>query len=279
MLSQILPGFRDFRTPLVVGSLWLALVWLLLGMPVPDKESKTGIFGLINSLGDYLPAAAIAAIISFSAYVVGITFVVDSKTVNWAVKFVNKIKFNFYVRKVDSPEIFIKRLDRQAEHRAIKKMTSSEQMQSLVYRALEHSTESSTGREYIRELSNLVTSLERELPLLGSKLLEKNKELYDVFDRLRSEADFRFGISFPLLSISVERSFHLFSLGKLFSPIMVLILGLIIFAFLFIRGLNKLQESRETVLSMVNIGVISSDAIERRIIMEPKEPKEPKEEK
>lgn len=34
MLAQILPGYRDFRTPLVTGYQWIVVLWILVGMPL-----------------------------------------------------------------------------------------------------------------------------------------------------------------------------------------------------------------------------------------------------
>ena len=39
MLSALLPGVREFRTPLVAGVLWTACLWLLFGESVVDSEA------------------------------------------------------------------------------------------------------------------------------------------------------------------------------------------------------------------------------------------------
>lgn len=264
MISQLLPGFRDFRTPLVVGSLWLILIWLTFGMPIPDKESKTGIMGLVNSLGNYFPAAALAAVVSFMAYVVGITLVLDSRSVNWMVEKVNSLRIRRLINRQINQDISVRRIDRFDVAQSRKKMMSSRQMIKLVNDNMDlvYGQESKSAFDTDRLMSELIRGIDGEVPLLGSKLLEKNKELYEIFDRLRSEADFRFGISLPLLLISVERSIVFFASGELITSIAVLVLGVLTFMFLVARGWNKLKESTETVLSMVNIGVIRSDVID-----------------
>jgi hypothetical protein len=57
MLAQILPGFRDFRAPLVTGYLWLLAAWILLGKPLPSKARKDGLLGMVNALTEYLSGA------------------------------------------------------------------------------------------------------------------------------------------------------------------------------------------------------------------------------
>ena len=43
MLSALLPGVREFRTPLVTGLLWVACLWVLVGFKVAESDS-TGEF-------------------------------------------------------------------------------------------------------------------------------------------------------------------------------------------------------------------------------------------
>lgn len=198
------------------------------------------------------------------AYVVGITLLLDSRSVNWMVEKVNGLRIRRLINRQMNPDITVRRVDRFDVTQSRKKMMSSRQMIKLVNDNMDlvYKQEPKSAFDTERFMSHLVRSIDGEIPLLGSKLLEKNKELYEVFDRLRSEADFRFGISLPLLLISVERSIALFASGELITAILVLILGVLTFMFLVARGWNKLKESTETVLSMVNIGVIRSDAID-----------------
>jgi hypothetical protein len=39
VFSALLPGVREFRTPLVTGALWVACAWILLGAKVADSKS------------------------------------------------------------------------------------------------------------------------------------------------------------------------------------------------------------------------------------------------
>ncbi|MEJ1180848.1 MULTISPECIES: hypothetical protein [unclassified Pseudarthrobacter] len=72
MLAQILPGFRDFRTPLMTGALWLTALWVFVGAPIPKKEDQEGIFGLLNQMSAYLSPALILGVFSFAAYILGV---------------------------------------------------------------------------------------------------------------------------------------------------------------------------------------------------------------
>jgi hypothetical protein len=77
LLAQILPGFRDFKTPLITGYLWLVVVWIGFGMPIPSKDETTGAMGMINWLTGYTSTATILAVLSFVVYVFGILVSID----------------------------------------------------------------------------------------------------------------------------------------------------------------------------------------------------------
>lgn len=79
MLAQILPGFRDFRTPLVTGYLWLLAIWILLGKPLPSKARKDGLLGMVNALTEYLSGAVVVVVLSFLAYMIGLLLAVEFK--------------------------------------------------------------------------------------------------------------------------------------------------------------------------------------------------------
>lgn len=272
MLAQILPGFRDFRTPLVTGTLWLLLFWLVCGMPIPSKEVITGPMGLVNSLGDYLSPAALAGVLSFTAYVVGIILALDSKQATYIVGRINNlgIRRGFSFRTDEEMRDGLKKMKRSQRNAALRRRSQllhtivNEFMPKLAKKIAEdEGAYPGADDEWEDIRSSLVLRLESEIPLLGTKLLEKNKELYDVFDRTRSEADFRLGISLPILAISIQQSVVAFNSNLPQVGIMILIVGVATAASLLIKGWNKVQESSGTVLSMVHIGVITSDTLEQ----------------
>ncbi|MBV1778695.1 hypothetical protein KRR55_06155 [Paeniglutamicibacter sp. ABSL32-1] len=269
MLAQILPGFRDFRTPLVTGALWLILIWLLFGMPVPSKEISTGPMGLMNSLGDYLTPTALLGVVSFTAYVIGIVLALDS---NQATAIVGRF---MHRRTLVSLEALLDDSIRSAKQ-------NNKDWRRIYWTFLEKIPEEYIpltnvvgDQENIRVQDEMITTalkeilpriergIEREIPNLGNKLLHTNKELYDVFDRARSEADFRLGIAPPILAIAVYQSIVTFSSGAGLTGFAVLLGGILISTVLLVKGWNKVEESTATVLSMVQIGVIKSDTLEQ----------------
>ncbi|WP_346101256.1 hypothetical protein [Nonomuraea maheshkhaliensis] len=49
---------------------------------------------------------------------------------------------------------------------------------------------------------SLLDRLERDLILMPARLLGKEEELYDTYDRLRAEAEFRAAVALPLIALA-----------------------------------------------------------------------------
>lgn len=81
MVSALLPGVREFRTPLVTGILWAACLWLLVGMPIAGSRATKEFvsrFGL-----DTVPPSGWLAAVVLLIYLVGSLLVVRTSPVSW----------------------------------------------------------------------------------------------------------------------------------------------------------------------------------------------------
>lgn len=250
----------------------MVLAWLLLGMPVPSKDMTTGPMGLMNSLGEYLTPTALLGVVSFAAYVTGIVLALDSNQATHIMGLISRIRYGsingFNFRNLDELESSQQKYEEDEFIRSIK--TTTRQVNTLVndslrkvYKQIELSDrlDTSLEKELQRAYTKAAQGLENEIPVLGTKLLEKNKDLYAVVDRTRSEADFRLGISIPLLAIAVQQAVSSFSSGAVLHGSMVLASGVLISGILLRKGWNKGRETNGTILSMVQINVIQSDVL------------------
>ena len=71
MLTSILPGLRDVRTPLACGYMWLVAAWLAFADHLPRTRPSAGMAASIWDLGGHLGKAAVLAAITFAAYLIG----------------------------------------------------------------------------------------------------------------------------------------------------------------------------------------------------------------
>jgi hypothetical protein len=73
ILSQLLPGLRDLRTPLAVGYVWLTALYFFLSNQIPEDPSELGgIYREIYRLSHAAGLTATLAAVTFLAYLVGI---------------------------------------------------------------------------------------------------------------------------------------------------------------------------------------------------------------
>jgi hypothetical protein len=69
-LTQLLPGFRSVRAPLIAGYLWLAFVWLLFREDLP-REHEAAVYMRAGELGDLIGPVGLAVAASLAAYLIG----------------------------------------------------------------------------------------------------------------------------------------------------------------------------------------------------------------
>lgn len=299
MLSQVLPGFRDFRTPLVTGYLWLFCGWLMLGMPIPDKGETTGIIGMLNWLMGYTSGATLLVVLSFVAYIIGLLLTVDAKI---ATRLVSSYGFTLERSLNDEGRPRWKRLphrDNVTYRRSLANESGSTLLKLLwgafsrvenknvswkdlrgeyqlpiipeeQYERLLHELEGDERelnkrlrKDTLRELSPALSrEMDDEIPVLATKLQEQNKDLFGAYDRDRSEAEFRFSVALPIAFLSVQVLARGF-----FEDSLVLIigsgLGLIASYVLLRKGWRKVLDSTSVVVTALEIGVIDSHVIEK----------------
>lgn len=71
LLTSILPGLRDVRTPLACGYMWLIAAWLAFANYLPHTRPNAGITASIWDLGGHVGKAATLAAVTFAAYLIG----------------------------------------------------------------------------------------------------------------------------------------------------------------------------------------------------------------
>lgn len=301
MLAQILPGFRDFRTPLVTGYVWLIILWIFVGMPIPSKDEKTGILGLINSAEAYLTPAAYLAVISFAAYMIGILLTIDfSQATALVHKYGFRIEWSLNEKGKNRPHViwhkadmaYRKALNRKSEATLTKvlwaamrrvelrdvpwttvyrtynvtipdEQTYDERRQELMGEGGEQELKRRLRKEALREISpRLSGEMDEEISTLATQLQEKSKELFSSYDRERSEAEFRLSLALPIAVLSIQ-TLVLSIAGSQAVGIAGSALGLLVAAVLLRKGWQKVLEASNVVATALDIGVVSSQVVEK----------------
>lgn len=81
VLSALLPGIREFRTPLVTGALWAVAFWLLLGERITDSSRSQQFADRFDGID--LPTSVWLAAAGLSAYLIGSLLVVRTSPFSW----------------------------------------------------------------------------------------------------------------------------------------------------------------------------------------------------
>jgi hypothetical protein len=220
MLAQILPGFRDFRTPLMTGVLWLTALWAFLGAPVPTKEDKEGIFGLLNQVSEYLSPSLILGVISFSAYLLGVLLMPNMQRklnrgaarIHWLkvriarfydkrkIKWIRRLmrKADLHLRQPEYPlrgghtrrtQDLLRHVASDAVYTAAKKeldLVPLKYHYDWITPAEDHDNDTEALADRINK------DLMEEAASIAAALQAGNERVFNNYDRARSEAEFRF---------------------------------------------------------------------------------------
>ena len=71
MLANVLPGLREFRTPLAVGWTWLLALWIALRHLLPPRDTSVGLVQDVLGVTTFLGEATVLAVLAFVAYLLG----------------------------------------------------------------------------------------------------------------------------------------------------------------------------------------------------------------
>lgn len=267
MLTSILPGLRDLRVPLASGFLWLVVIWLFVYPMIPTKDAARGFGAEVYELFEALGGAALLAAVTFVAYILGIVF--------------GKLSFltRFVAGRLTSSKRALSRASEiQASERAAKLVGQLHEKGiplELISNLLENSD---TTEEAAQALATLEKDMSQELraqiaesdvqkltdrmfgeiPLVAARLLAKNKDLFDRYDRADAEANFRYAVIIPMLLIVLLVVIRTNLLAGIPWLAVFIIVSTLVFAFLIARDAYlKERESNDAIYQAVFIGEVN----------------------
>ena len=178
------------------------VAWLVVGRHLPSSGEATGLLKDVYELSRSAGRPAVGAAITFTAYLLGILSVAVSQ------------------KLVETLSKTLVRVNREGFQTDLLDVTSSYYLTSSSWRSLPLGWSltirrspgvwpSPAGMIMLRRAIELAGHTEApkkvyaelitDLNLVPSRLLGRDPELYGTYDRKRSEAEFRAGVSFPLL--------------------------------------------------------------------------------
>ena len=293
MLSSLLPGLRDLRTPLTVGFLWLTSLWVLFGSRIPSSTAEADglaheLFRLTGAFG----APILLAASTFAAYIIGLM-------TSWL--HIGGPRSTGERRTADHDEddgglwyglTHPRRLSeatrtalyaraRTIVARAIEHEISTEEFQSQLKRGARASSVISSWASSIPDppaeswenyaaeaRQQAVDQAIAEVALTAVRLHATFSQLWDEYDRAKAETEFRRGIAIPLAVLVGLIGFALSDRTVPFSflgwlPFVVsVVAGCVLAVSLQYFSWQKEFESNENVLSSVVTAAIKSPIFE-----------------
>ncbi len=233
MLSSLLPGLREVRTPLTCGYVWLVVAWLLVGAEIPTEKPSSQAMGLLWDLGTHVGKVGVLTAVSFAAFLVGALLEIDPLRLwrrggrsEWLNKIRNVLRRGWLTKVGVSP------VSNQA-WRDLEEFTADVQFP-------DH------GNADIIDVPSRIMREERQL---ATRLQATNAELFNRYDRLLAESSFRVNVALPLVVLLViviinARLPVLLGTGLV---ALVLVLG-----FLLVRqGVKRAIQSRDVIVQAV----------------------------
>lgn len=229
MLSALLPGLRELRTPLISGYIWFLTITIL------AYDNLAGIIGVVldglNKILGIDGSSIVLAAISIVCYLLGSILNVDL-------------------------------VSGHLSGYAIRLQPMSHVATDLVrsWTELEEEARSRGWRNWDVDAQYMVRRCERESRTLALMMLAKggaDARLYEQYDRLQAEADLRVNLLLPVIALSLVAAVR-------WGPFAVsgIALGLV----MAYQGLVRLRRARDIVLLAVDAGVVTpADVAELRV--------------
>jgi hypothetical protein len=224
MFATLLPGIRYVRTPLTVGYMWFLVLWLAIGYQLPTASRASGALADIYRIGHAVSPTGTAVAVSVAAYVVGILLVpLSFRVIRVSGAALRRtaaaILTPGHHRYVSTQSV----LKNVVAERLSARFCSDEAFRSAVLDAAEAMPNDgdalprdrskleklALSNGYARyqlvvetvNLSPLVEDLMDDLSYIAQRLHSRNADVYEDYNRLQAEADFRLAIFFPIASL------------------------------------------------------------------------------
>ena len=266
VLASLLPGLRDLRVPLSAGFMWLVVLWLIFYQAIPTQDEASGLAAEVYAVMGAFGPAALTAAVSFIAYLIGI--LIAPLTTNvvrliyeelWKAAALTDVgrpvSFSTFVEAKDLAATTARETF-EADLEPIGFLPTSEDMTLWEMQP----EEERKRRKSAAMADHFQRGMSDDIPLVATRLLAHNRELFDRYDRAHAEASFRFTITVPLIVVSVLVPLRvgLPWWGYLIS----IATGALVSALLIWDGGRKLRESNDAIYQAVFVEEVQFPSIE-----------------
>lgn len=236
MLTNLLPGLREIRAPLISGYLWLVFFFLAFHGDLPHRKDAHPALEPLFDLGHDLSALGIATVSGVVAYLVGSAF-------QELLKLLATVPPGqpFYAE----PGTHLSGTGRSDVAQAVRLRVQAIQ-RKLFQVAL------SPGERGVDE-EPTSAMVKQELPLIRTLLLGDHPDLVGELDRLQAEADLRITVAVPIVAFAL-----LFAVEISFGWLLALLPAGLLFA----QGYQRQVEVGDLLAKALRIGKVDAPCLE-----------------
>jgi tetratricopeptide (TPR) repeat protein len=288
MLANLLPGVRQVRTPFASGVLWIIFGWLLLSNHITRSDAPR-LFRSVNSLGSALKPLGIGFSVTLGGYLVGALFeaiwgplyrVLPALSPNG-----RRSIYRLVTRRVEAlPRgqlamfaacrsygarsrfgenqllMMAEDPDSWDQRRRARDPNSPHDWTVERYRRHEetdnHDDDELFGaiRDFVTR--DLISSVQEELDVIGTRLLSTNKDLFNIYDMLHAEAQFRTAIAVPAAAVIAV------VLRDLLPWPLILLVTLLVLILFFVEARGKKMAAGDRIVDALRIDAVSAPSLE-----------------
>jgi len=284
MLASLLPGIRDLRVPLSAGFIWIAAAWTSLGWLLPDEKTAPEFLKSFYVLNTALGATVMLAVVGFVAYVLGIVLAPINvrsilQKINGApVSAASNATFQSHLsrklldakrQKLSVGEVLARFPDlREVE---FARASPSEREEMALEQAAEDQPKPSSLDYYVSEdewewllgegAEKIGEQAVSELHQAEISLQSANTAVFDRYDRIRAEAEFRSAIAVPLAVLSIALMFRT-GIEFLYLHALFFELGVVASFYLAQSAASKEELANDVLIQAISAGVSISPTLE-----------------
>lgn len=262
LITNLLPGLRDLRTPLATGYLWLTFLWLLLHKHVPTSVATAkGPLRSLYELSDLIGKGAILTATTFIAYLLGSLLIkpysrplhidskltdedlyrgLDAKPSEWAKLFSQDEAQSAVLQLISFIDYQLREVHENIGFRVHREVLKARRVPVI-------QEDDDPAAPILNLRAAYVSSIVADFDLIGMQLQARNRNFWDTYDRKTAEMDFRYSIIWPLAAIIVTISWQ--------SSLLWLLLLAVPF-WLFLVALHLSAEVATILVQAISLGIV-----------------------
>ncbi|MEW1951063.1 hypothetical protein AB0280_17650 [Pseudarthrobacter sp902506025] len=203
-MINLLDGLRDLKAPLASGFIVLFGLWLIFENEISKAVPGPTITSNLRQLCDYLGGPATLGLVAFVAYLLGTLLSLGNALLRMP------IRYKMQRMRPTTQQRLANFLDDEIQN-AMKHGRSLEEIHDDAYSHFVRQVTPATTEEEPEApeitkahiVDDLIYAIVMEVDILATQLHATKEKAYEIYDKNRSEAKFRFSVAAPVIFVGI----------------------------------------------------------------------------